>query len=116
MKRFLSSLLLAAPVALVFLACADQRGYGDSYSSQTAYCSQYATCGTCTPVNGCGWCYTADAGGMCAADPNECAGSSEFLWTWNADGCREGADASVVPLDGGAHEGATEAAADGHGG
>ncbi|MFO0674769.1 MAG: hypothetical protein U0235_34995 [Polyangiaceae bacterium] len=58
------------------------------------------SCGTCTPVLGCGFCFTA-GGGVCVDDPAACPrGSSGF--TWEPSGC-PGADAGVdvvrIPAD-----------------
>jgi hypothetical protein len=62
-------------------------------------CRQYTTCSACTPVSGCGWCYLANGTGRCAGDPDECARSTEFAWTWDPSGCYVGADADVVATD-----------------
>jgi hypothetical protein len=59
----------------------------------------YVTCGSCTPVLGCGWCFNA-AGGTCAPDPDSCTNASEFTWTWDPPGCPD-VDAGVIPLDAG---------------
>ena len=102
MKRFVVGAALACVVGLGIGACSDSsRGYAYSGSGGgNDLCSPYTTCATCTPVQGCGWCFTR-AGGACASSPDLCASSvSEFTWTWNASGC-PGVDASVVPLDAG---------------
>jgi hypothetical protein len=103
MNRFYAALLLAFGTALPLGACGDDHS-ADSVSGAAgggsyADCSQYRTCGTCTPVAGCGWCFNR-TGGACATDPNECATVSEFTWTWDPEGCPD-VDASVVPLDAG---------------
>jgi hypothetical protein len=111
MKRFLA-VLLAGAGALAMLGACDDGGRRDRW--MYVDCSQYVSCGTCTPIAGCGWCYGGGAG-MCASDPNDCASSTEFTWTWDPGGCRVAADASVVTGEAGAEGGAStapEAAAD----
>ncbi len=112
MKKGLAAALLASGVALSLGACGDDSsdtpyvsGGGGGY---TATCSAYTTCGACTPVEGCGWCFTA-TGGTCATDPDSCGDASEFTWTWDPSGC-PGADASVAPVT--ADAGSTTAAGD----
>ncbi len=100
MNRFLAAFLLAGTVAVAAGAC-DNSSAGDYYGN--AYgddCSANATCDTCTPVQGCGWCFNA-SGGMCASSPDECAAAvSEFTWTWSQSGCPD-FDASVSSSDAG---------------
>jgi hypothetical protein len=111
MKRFLATALFGAAIAVTLGACGDDSSdvgyaYGAGGSGYTSSCSAYTTCGTCTPVDGCGWCFTA-TGGACATDPDSCGDASEFTWTWDPGGC-PGADASVAPLDAGtSHDAAT---------
>jgi hypothetical protein len=109
MKRALAAAVLAGGVALALGACSgdDDGGYGFSASSGggTGACQQYTTCGTCTPVDGCGWCFTAN-GGACASGPDQCASASEFSWTWDPTGCPD-FDAQVgPPLEAGGGEAA----------
>jgi hypothetical protein len=94
--------VFAAALAAILGACDGGDGSPPSSSASAgggpvAACEQYTTCGSCTPQNGCGWCFNA-AGGYCVTDPDQCAFSSnnEFTWTWNASGCPD-ADASVGP-------------------
>ena len=93
-----------AGAALVLGACendsADDGGYAYGYHDA---CHQFASCGTCTPVDGCGWCFDSNGTGMCAASPDECA-TPVFSWTWNPSGCR-------VPADAGAGQVTTDDAA-----
>ncbi len=99
MNRTYAATSLATAIALVLGACGDDNsgGYSYGYGSATS-CAQYTTCGTCTPVSGCGWCFDSK-GGVCTTDPNECAQVvSEFTWTWDPSGCPD-ADASVAPVD-----------------
>jgi hypothetical protein len=113
MKRILTAALTALLLAIALGACddgsQDDPGYG--YASSGVDCSQYASCGTCTPVLGCGWCYNGNGAGTCASDPDRCTGS-QFSWTWEPTGCRVAADASAVGVDAGAESGA-DAALDG---
>ena len=95
MTRFLGAALLASAIAVSLAACSD-----DDSSSAASYdgdaCNQFLTCGSCTPENGCGWCFNASAG-LCAATPDECTDVSEFTWTWDPTGCPD-TDASVAPV------------------
>ncbi|HEX3343175.1 MAG TPA: hypothetical protein VHS09_01330 [Polyangiaceae bacterium] len=100
MHRFLAATLLASSVGISLGACGDDSSdvgyaYGAGGGGYTSDCTAYTSCGTCTPVLGCGWCFTA-AGGACASDPDSCGDASEFTWTWDPTGC-PGADASVAP-------------------
>ena len=58
-------------------------------------CARNAACGTCTPVNGCGWCSTS---GACvtgtAAGPS--AGSCAGRWAWLPSECAATTDAGVA--------------------
>ncbi len=115
MMRFLGSALLASIVALAIGACGDDSsgssaggGYAGGGSDT---CNGYTTCDTCTPVQGCGWCFNP-TGGLCAASPDECANVSEFTWTWDPTGCPD-VDASVVPLGDAGTQSTSDAA---HGG
>jgi hypothetical protein len=109
-SRTFTALLLACAVAVPLAACGDDSadssyayGGGGGSSSGGTYgdCSQYTSCGTCTPVDGCGWCFNATSG-VCTTDPDNCLGAdvSEFTWTWEPTGC-PGVDASVVPIEAG---------------
>ena len=101
MNRLLVGAALSCSLALAVGACDGGGNYGNGYpGGSQASCAQYTACGACTPVQGCGWCFNRTSG-MCAADPDTCAGSSEFTWTWDPPGC-PGFDASVLPVDGGA--------------
>ena len=98
MNRFVGATLLASAVALALAACGDDSNGGGGTTSGDA-CNQYTTCGSCTPVSGCGWCFNA-VGGLCAATPDECTNVTEFTWTWESTGCPY-LDASVLPADAG---------------
>ena len=96
MHRTYAAILLATAIALPLGACGDDSsGGGGSYGYADPYgCQQFATCGACTPVPGCGWCFHGTSG-VCTSDPDQCAQVvSEFTWTWNPSGCPD-VDASV---------------------
>jgi hypothetical protein len=102
MTRPLIAAILASGVALALGACGDDSpsGYASGYGGGSGNaCSSYTTCGTCTPANGCGWCFNGSTG-ACASSPDQCYDStnlSEFTWTWDPAGCPD-VDASVLPL------------------
>src|SRR5580658_1012755 len=104
MTRCLAAALTISAVTMALGACGDD-GSDVAYVNGGPYysnmCSAYTTCGACTPVPGCGWCF-GGATGSCAPDPDSCGDASEFTWTWNASGCPD-VDATVVPLDAGAN-------------
>jgi hypothetical protein len=93
-------MVLALAAALPIGACdsenTDTALPTSNYASTYGFCSSFRSCQTCTPQNGCGWCYNSDGTGQCASDPVECATPS-FEWTWNPDGCRVSARASTAP-------------------
>ena len=99
MRRRFSGWVVGLLVAGVVAVCACDDGEDAQPSSSGAGvdCSPYVTCGTCTPVRGCGWCFGV-SGGTCASDPDQCAFASntEFTWTWDPEGCPS-VDASVHP-------------------
>jgi Plexin repeat len=107
MNRTYAAIVLASAVALPLGACGgDDNGAAYDYGP-ASICPRYHTCGECTPVLGCGWCFNA-RGGICVTDPNQCAVQvSEFTWTWDPSGCPD-VDASVAPVDAGpAHKDAS---------
>jgi hypothetical protein len=99
MTRLLSSFLLATAIGLSLGACDGDDSVSSGGGGGGNACSQYSTCDSCTPVNGCGWCFNA-SGGACAPDPDSCTNASEFTWTWNPSGCPD-VDAQVVSIDSG---------------
>jgi hypothetical protein len=87
-------------VGLAFgLAGCLQPDYGGPAGGYSDPCQQFTSCGTCTPVLGCGWCWSGSKG-TCVSEPNECANAPTFEWTWESAGCPAG-DAGATP-DGGA--------------
>jgi hypothetical protein len=107
MNRLIAGTLGAAAVALAIGACDDggHRDMGYGQGGANGFCQQYLSCGTCTPVVGCGWCATGAGGeGTCAADPDECATATKFYWTWEPTGCRSGPDAGVGPASDAGHD------------
>jgi hypothetical protein len=100
MNRWLGASILASVVAVSLAACSDSSqgggyAYAPGYGGGGGYCSQFTSCGTCTPVEGCGWCFTRTSG-QCVSDPDQCANLPEFTWAWNPSGC-PGVDAGVTP-------------------
>jgi hypothetical protein len=103
MTRFLSAALLSSTIAAIVAACGES-GTDVAYAGSAGgyggvACSAYTTCGSCTPVPGCGWCFSG-ATGACAPDPDSCSDAGEFTWTWNQSGCP--AVPAVAPGDAGA--------------
>jgi hypothetical protein len=99
MRRFLLGIVALAGALVLAAACDDGGDNNYDGSGNADSCNQLRSCGTCTPVNGCGWCTFSDGTGACVADPSECDTAPTFTWTWNADGCRAAADASVTSSD-----------------
>jgi hypothetical protein len=97
MVRTFAGLVAGAALAVALGACDSSSSGGDYGYAPSVDCTQYTTCGTCTPVAGCGWCFNATSG-VCTTDPDQCAYVTEFTWTWDPSGC-PGVDAGVVPLD-----------------
>jgi hypothetical protein len=96
MKRLLVGLLSGTAIAVLVAACDDgPRGYESGYGGGDPRCGQYATCGTCTPALGCGWCMTGGANGFCVDSPGDCPPST-VGWTWEPVGCHVVGDASVL--------------------
>jgi hypothetical protein len=92
MKRFTLGACLALGLGVLVGACGDDSAGGGGGGYVGPDCSQYATCGSCTPVLGCGWCQVG-AAGFCASDPGTCGGGA---WQWDAGpGC--GSDLPAKP-------------------
>jgi hypothetical protein len=98
MNRTCAAILLATAIALPLGACGDDSSGGYYYPYDPYGCAQFTTCGACTPVPGCGWCFHGTSG-VCTTDPDQCAQvTSEFTWTWDPTGCPD-VDASVGSVD-----------------
>lgn len=80
MKR----IVFAFGLALISMSCEDPNDYGPAYQPLT--CRDFRTCGSCTPIRGCGWCQIGDDG-ICVADPHECAVASTFTFNWEPAEC-----------------------------
>ena len=95
MLAFVALTLAAATLP----AGCDPTGDGPSNDgwSITNDCAAYASCESCTPIPGCGWCFDSNGTGQCASDPDSCS-TPAFSWTWNSDGCRIAADAGAVQV------------------
>jgi hypothetical protein len=96
MRSAITGPIVASLIAIALGACGTDGGGDDGGPNLPSYCGQFTTCGTCTPQNGCGWCYNDDGTGTCAPSPDACP-TLAFSWTWDPDGCRVTAEASVVP-------------------
>lgn len=107
---------LAALAGVVVLASAcDDRGPRPRHHRPpaTSACALQTSCGACTPVLGCGFCFVpgSDAGvggGVCVSDPADCPRQSiGFAWepsfcsALDAGAGRVTADASLVVADAG---------------
>jgi hypothetical protein len=97
-RRFLVGFLLCGVTAALVAACDEgRRGYDYVYPhgpGRGYVCSQFTSCGSCTPVEGCGWC-AFQGRGACVSDPDFC-GANQFSFTWDPSGC--------AALGGGAQE------------
>jgi hypothetical protein len=91
---------VALGTAVLALVACDSGGYYDNGagSGYYDYCQQFATCGACTPVLGCGWCTYGNAQGVCLSDPDFCT-TQQFSWTWEPKGCSAGGDAGTTTED-----------------
>jgi hypothetical protein len=111
MRRTRAKTLAVALVALVVVACAEDKRVDDQGGVDNSGCRAYTTCGACTPVPGCGWCQPAGQG-YCVDDPDDCDSNLEFNWTWEPAGCpRVAPDASALLPDAVAPEAAAPEAA-----
>jgi hypothetical protein len=88
-RRFFVGLLFCGASAAFAAACDGGRwGYDYVYPygpGRAHVCSQFTSCGSCTPVEGCGWC-AFQGGGACVSDPDFC-GANQFSFTWEPKGC-----------------------------
>ncbi|MGA3120267.1 MAG: hypothetical protein ABSF69_05800 [Polyangiaceae bacterium] len=90
MKHLATGAVLACLIALATAACDTS---GDDYPQGVSACSAFSSCETCTPVNGCGWCFNSDGTANCASGPGGCT-STTFEWAWDPSDCPT-ADAGV---------------------
>ncbi len=112
-KRIFASVLVAFMGGLLAAACDDGGGDYDVVTvGGDRYCRRHTTCGECTPVAGCGWCQTGVGKGMCASDPDECAGNTVFSWTWDPSGCVESTPPPPVDAAAGTVDASESATAD----
>jgi hypothetical protein len=108
MNRVFAAAVLVSTISLGLVACGDEHhGHGDGMGGMGGSagtgradpgCSAYATCDTCTPVMGCGWCFQSDGTGACTTGADRCAGQ-EFAWTWEPAGCGTSAPDGGVSID-----------------
>jgi len=91
MKKRVPAILAACAGALVVSACGDHDH--DRYRPPAVDpCSSYSSCGTCTPVLGCGWCFVSsgsslDVTGECSSTPCSPGYAGATGWTWDPSGC-----------------------------
>jgi len=89
-------------IALVLMVVIGAGGCGDEGNGRiTDPCTRFTSCGSCTPVRGCGWCAHGQDGGICLSDPLSCPGP-KFTWTWEPSACTAEGDAGATPPDAGA--------------
>jgi len=89
MKRALIGIALASGLAVVLGACSDHDRHGDEgggASTMMDPSSAYSSCDTCTPVVGCGWCFSTGGELGCASGPESC-GATGDTWDWDPTGC-----------------------------
>lgn len=82
-------------IALSSTSCIDPNESGPEYRPLS--CHDFRTCGSCTPVVGCGWCQIGDDG-VCVSDPRECTVARSFTFNWEPNEC----PGNATPSDGGA--------------
>lgn len=85
-------------------ACSsDEEHHGGRRSRQqpAPTCAAQTSCGSCTPILGCGWCQYEDGTGSCATGPDACRDLS-FRWNWETVDCPAAttpSDAGFTPAD-----------------
>jgi hypothetical protein len=69
-------------------------------------CHEQTTCGACTPIVGCGWCFASPGrgAGFCADGPDDCPPDATG-WTWDPPGCTGEADGGALGDAGNAGDG-----------
>ena len=95
MSRHFLGALAAGAFAVVVGACGEDAQSSAGGGAAFDLCGSYASCAACTPVGGCGWCFSSGPHGACSSDPDTCA-QGPTRWTWNPSGCLELAHPSVV--------------------
>jgi hypothetical protein len=112
MKHHLAAALLLG--SLCSASCYEPDGGYASPSTgfhDRGFCEQFTSCGTCTPVLGCGWCQSGSKG-LCAPDPDRCDQAASFSWTWELDFCPAEPDGGVDAADAARTDAARADAAD----
>jgi len=89
-------------LALVFVGCSadeDHHHHHRGNDNPTVdQCAARISCGSCTPVVGCGWCDYGGGNGACVSHPDAC-GTEQFKWTWEPAGCSTAVVDSGAPGD-----------------
>lgn len=110
--RAVSSRSFAASFVLVALSLAGCSSDDEAYYARrhpddhdVPPCAMQTSCGTCTPVLGCGWCQYDDGTGACTTSPSRCKGDT-FRWAWEPSTCSiatggdaGSSDADPIPAD-----------------
>jgi hypothetical protein len=118
LRHGLAATLVGGLIALLIGAC-DDGEYGYDQGARNVACGQFTSCDTCTPIMGCGWCYTGNGTGTCTDGPQDCSPEPGGGWTWDPSGCRVGAEAGTgggPGTDASARDAAEDAPADSAGG
>jgi hypothetical protein len=117
MKHRFIAFMLFTLGALVSMSCTQDDGYyapPPGPYDNASYCEQFASCGTCTPILGCGWCQSGDKG-ICLPDPDACSRRlPAFTWTWELAYCPGTIDGSVPDAWQGSPVDATTSSEAGH--
>jgi len=100
MARVSQYLLLVSGLVFGLVACSsDEHHHGMRSGQRPTQCELQTTCGTCTPIMGCGWCQYEDGTGSCATGPSACRELS-FRWNWEPTDCPvPSTDAGLTPAD-----------------
>lgn len=86
--------------AALMFGCSSDEHHMHARGDQAApACGYQSSCGTCTPVLGCGWCQYEDGSGECTTGPSACT-RLKFRWNWEPTDCPvPTTDAGVTPAD-----------------
>jgi hypothetical protein len=91
-------LFIAIPAVVLCACSSDDERYEHSHRPRYAVdCSEFTSCGTCTPVLGCGWCQFEDGSGRCASGPSRCG--ETFRWNWEPEACPVAPKSDAGPVD-----------------